>query len=171
MRDASEVGPAGPSGDAVVWTRLAEALAGCLGEPCEPRILTGDGSARLEALAVAAERAASSVQALRQRLELAERQAKDELRKLWVAVEQSPATVVITSTSGKIEYVNPKFERVTGYSREEALGQNPRILKSGMQSEELYAELWAAISGGREWRGVDIHDGGVNRSHARGTRG
>ena len=76
-----------------------------------------------------------------------------EIRKLSRAVEQSPATVVITDKDGLIEYVNPKFTQITGYSEKEALGNNPKILKSGEQTEEQYAELWDTITSGKEWRG------------------
>jgi len=69
------------------------------------------------------------------------------------AVEQSPASIVITDPSGNIEYVNPYFEKHTGYSQEEVLGGNPKILKSGAQSDAFYKELWETISGGLEWRG------------------
>lgn len=79
--------------------------------------------------------------------------AEHELQKLSQAVEQSPASIVVTDLTGKIEYVNPKFVEVTGYSREEALGQNPRVLKSGDKGSEDYAQLWNAISSGKEWRG------------------
>ena len=79
--------------------------------------------------------------------------AEEKLRKLSIAVEQSPAIVVITDTNGDIEYVNPKFTRVTGYTFEEAIGQNPRILKSGEQPPEVYKELWDTIISGMEWRG------------------
>jgi PAS domain S-box-containing protein len=86
--------------------------------------------------------------------ELRERkQAEGQLRKLSRAVEQSPASVVITDLRGNIEYVNPKFSRVTGYAREEALGKNPRILKSGELSAEAYEKLWRTITSGGEWRG------------------
>jgi PAS domain S-box-containing protein len=61
--------------------------------------------------------------------------------------------VVITDTRGNIEYVNPKFTRVTGYSPHEAIGRNPRILKSGHQPPEFYEELWDTITAGEEWRG------------------
>jgi len=81
------------------------------------------------------------------------RRADEELRKLSRAVEQSPSTVVITDLAGNIEYVNPRFTEVTGYTEEEALGQNPRILKSGEQSGQVYAELWETISSGGQWRG------------------
>jgi PAS domain S-box-containing protein len=76
-----------------------------------------------------------------------------ELRTLSRAVEQSPASIVITDRAGNIDYVNPRFEQVTGYTRAEANGKNPRILKSGMNAPELYVQLWATISGGGEWRG------------------
>jgi PAS domain S-box-containing protein len=60
---------------------------------------------------------------------------------------------VITGTDGTIEYVNPKFTSLTGYSREEVMGANPRILKSGEQPVGFYADLWKTITSGREWRG------------------
>ena len=79
--------------------------------------------------------------------------AEERVRKLERAVEQSPATVVITDTAGTIEYVNPKFTELTGYSVAEVLGQNPRVLKSGEQPPEFYTEMWRTIASGREWRG------------------
>lgn len=79
---------------------------------------------------------------------------EEQLRKLSLAVEQSPVSVVITDTAGIIEYVNPKFTEVTGYKLEEVLGGNPRILKSGEKSPEEYKELWDTISLGGEWKGV-----------------
>ena len=81
------------------------------------------------------------------------KKAEEELRKLSRAVEQSPATVVITDSEGTIEYVNPKFVQLTGYPAAEAIGQNPRILKSGKQPREFYQELWETITRGEEWRG------------------
>ncbi len=81
------------------------------------------------------------------------RQADMELRKLSRAMEQSPASIVITDTEGTIEYVNPKFEEISGYSAEEAIGQNPRILRSGDKTEEDYREMWETIAAGMEWRG------------------
>jgi len=80
--------------------------------------------------------------------------AEDTVRKLWQAIEQSADLVLITDRAGVIEYVNPAFESLTGYSREEAIGQTPRLLKSGQQSPELYQELWATIMSGNVFRGV-----------------
>ena len=83
----------------------------------------------------------------------ARKEEEMQLRKLSAAVEHSPASIVITDTSGAIEYVNPAFSRLTGYSHEEVLGQNPRILKAGDQSEEFYREMWETVKHGQEWRG------------------
>jgi PAS domain S-box-containing protein len=78
---------------------------------------------------------------------------EDRLRQLLGAVEQSPASIVITDTTGAILYVNPRFEQVTGYSAVEAMGRNPRILKSGEMPASVYRHLWETITSGREWRG------------------
>ncbi len=89
------------------------------------------------------------------RQEIAEHQLADEqLRKLSRAIEQSHMTVVITDLNGNIEYVNPKFVQLTGYSVEEALGQNPRLVKSGETSPEEYKRLWATITVGQAWHGI-----------------
>ena len=83
--------------------------------------------------------------------ELREKEA--EIRKLSRAVEQSPVSIIITNTAGDIEYVNPKFTNVTGYSAREVKGKNPRILKSGEKSLLEYKELWDTIKSGNEWQG------------------
>ncbi len=77
----------------------------------------------------------------------------ERLRKLSAAVEQSPSVVLITDLSGAIEYVNPKFTAVSGYTPEEVVGKNPRILKSGETPAEAYWNLWHQITTGHEWRG------------------
>ncbi|MBX7258464.1 MAG: PAS domain S-box protein [Candidatus Hydrogenedentes bacterium] len=79
--------------------------------------------------------------------------AEGELRKLSRAVEQSPASIVITNAEGDIEYVNPKFCEITGYTRGEVIGKNPRVLKSGEMPESKYKALWKALTSGQEWRG------------------
>ncbi len=69
------------------------------------------------------------------------------------AIEQSSSTIVITDEKGHIEYANPRFVQLTGYTLEEAIGENPRFLKSGKTSPEVYRELWKTIASGKEWRG------------------
>jgi two-component system sensor histidine kinase/response regulator len=81
------------------------------------------------------------------------RLAQEQARKLSRATENSPVSVVITAKDGTIEYVNPTFCKVTGYSKEEAIGNNPRVLKSGNLSESFYKDLWDTINAGRTWRG------------------
>jgi len=83
--------------------------------------------------------------------------AEDQLKKLSRAVEQNPVSVVITNAEGIIEYVNPKFTVMTGYEPNEAIGKNPRILKSGKMSPEFYSNLWKTISSGEIWTGEFIN--------------
>ncbi len=78
---------------------------------------------------------------------------EDELRKFYRAVEQSANAMVITDIDGKIEFVNPAFTLKTGYSFTEAIGQNPRILKSEKHTPEFYKTLWSTISSGNVWQG------------------
>ncbi|QEP43118.1 PAS domain S-box protein [Ectothiorhodospiraceae bacterium BW-2] len=81
------------------------------------------------------------------------RQAEEQLRKLTRAVEQSHTSFVITNTEGTIEYVNPAFSYVSGYSPEEVVGQNPRLLKSGRHDEAFYQRLWDNLCNGQAWQG------------------
>ncbi len=79
--------------------------------------------------------------------------AEEKLRKLSRAVEQSPVTIVITDLQGSIEFVNPKFTELTGYTAEEAIGKNPRILDSGKNAPDLHKDLWSTIRSGNTWQG------------------
>jgi len=81
------------------------------------------------------------------------KRAEEQLRQLSRAVESSPTSIVITNADGKIQYVNPKFTEVTGYTAEEILGGNPNILKTDLTPAETHRQLWETISSGREWRG------------------
>jgi two-component system, cell cycle sensor histidine kinase and response regulator CckA len=81
------------------------------------------------------------------------KRVEDRLHKLSQAVEQSPATVVITDTAGNIEYANPRFSQLTGYTAEEVHGKNHRILKSGHMNPAAYKSLWDTILAGEEWQG------------------
>ena len=83
--------------------------------------------------------------------------AEMELRKLTRAVEQSPASIVITDLNGNIEYVNPRFSKVTGYGFDEVLGKNPRILNSGQTPAGTHRQMWQTLSAGKEWRGEFVN--------------
>ncbi len=80
-------------------------------------------------------------------------EAEEQLHKLSRAIEQSPSIVAITDTHSKIEYVNPKFARLTGYSTKSTIGKKLSILKSGKHSTEFYKKLWDTINSGNEWLG------------------
>ncbi|MDP1733659.1 MAG: PAS domain S-box protein [Sulfuritalea sp.] len=82
------------------------------------------------------------------------RRAEEESSKLKQAVEQSPVSILITNRMGVIEYINPSFTRITGYSREEAIGKTPDILKSGETPRETFEELWRTIFAGKTWHGI-----------------
>ena len=87
----------------------------------------------------------------------ASKAAESVIRRLSMAVEQSPVVVAITNLEGSLEYVNEAFVRSSGYSREEALGQNPRILQSGKTPRETYTQMWAALCAGQSWSG-ELHN-------------
>jgi len=83
--------------------------------------------------------------------------AEDMLRKLWRVVEQSADMVIITDRSGIVEYVNPAFEKLTGFSKQEAIGRSPRILKSGHHSLQFYRNMWREILSGAVYRDVMVN--------------
>jgi diguanylate cyclase (GGDEF)-like protein/PAS domain S-box-containing protein len=86
--------------------------------------------------------------------DISERKENELLvRKLGQAVEQSPAAVIITDLSAAIEYVNPKFTEITGYSSAELIGQNPRILQSGEMDRSIFRQLWSHLLAGEQWHG------------------
>jgi len=100
----------------------------------------------------------SVVATMAQGQDITERKAAEEqIRKLSLAVEQSPESIVITNLDAEIEYVNEAFVRATGYSREEAIGRNPRILQSGKTPRATYDALWQALTHGEPWRGEFIN--------------
>lgn len=84
---------------------------------------------------------------------LESKRTEESLIKLSQAVEQSPVTILITDRHGNIEFVNPKFMQLTGYSAEEVLGKNPRILKSDITDPVVYRELWQTVASGHVWEG------------------
>ncbi|MGD1995031.1 MAG: PAS domain S-box protein, partial [Anaerolineae bacterium] len=87
----------------------------------------------------------------------ARRQVLDELPRSSRVIEESPNMVIITDAQGNIEYVNQGFTQVTGYTAQEAVGDNLRLLRSGQHTEEFYAEMWNTISAGREWQGEFVN--------------
>ena len=82
-----------------------------------------------------------------------QKKSQETIQKLSKSIEQSPSTIMITDIKGNIEYANPKFTEITGYTIAEVLGKNPRLLKSGMVAAETYKKLWETISSGEVWRG------------------
>lgn len=124
------------------------------------RIVTPDGTVRMLELrgefAFALGRRVGRMRGTLQ--DVTEREmATEDLRKLSMAVEQAADQIVITDAKGTIEYVNRAFETMTGYAAAEAIGQNPRILKSGLQPQAFYRELWQTIERGGVFRGVFIN--------------
>jgi len=113
----------------------------------------------MEELAIAVERALERSRLIRenrryqQNLEEAVAHRTRELQKVITAVEQSANAVIMTDAAGNIEYVNPAFTEATGYQRHEVIGKNPRFLKSGVQDERVYEQLWKTITSGKRWRG------------------
>ena len=85
------------------------------------------------------------------------KRGESERERLMFAMEQVVDTVIITDPDGIMQYANTAFERVSGYTRSEVIGKNPRILKSGQQSREFYRELWTTISSGEIWRGTIVN--------------
>ena len=83
--------------------------------------------------------------------------ANTRLKVLTEAVEQSPTSIVVTGTDATIQYVNPYFTTITGYSSEEAIGQNPRILQSGLTDPRIFREMWDTLARGEPWRGEFIN--------------
>jgi PAS domain S-box-containing protein len=81
------------------------------------------------------------------------KQAEEERERLSVAIDQTAETVLVTDAEGRIQYVNPAFEQISGYMRAEVVGETPRILKSGEHDEAFYKEMWDTLSRGDAWRG------------------
>lgn len=128
-------------------------VSGTLGEDAAIEGLTEGATdyvlkQKLSRLVPAVKRALQEAENWRER-----QRAEEELRKLSQAVAQSANMIVITDIQGRIEYANPRFTETTGYTLDEALGQTTQILKSGHTPPEVYQQLWATITAGKEWRG------------------
>ena len=81
------------------------------------------------------------------------KQQENEIKKLYLAIEQSPVSIIVTDLSARMEYVNPAFLSTTGYSSAEVIGNNPRMLKSGKTDKSVYQDLWKTITAGQVWEG------------------
>jgi PAS domain S-box-containing protein len=138
---------------------LREALAAPPEEEARPRtlevgVLRADGSEVSTEVTLSVVRGPDGHGLLGVARDVSERRkAEEQLVRLATAVEQTAEDVTITDAAGVILYVNPAFERLTGYTREEVVGETPRVLRSGVHDAAFYAELWATISGGGTWRG------------------
>ena len=128
-------------------------VSGAMGEETAIEALTRGAvdyvlKQNLSRLASAVKRALREARNRRER-----KQAEESVRKLSQAIEQSPASIIITNVEGTIEFVNTTFTRITGYTYAEALGNNPGMLKSGETPAEEYRRLWKTIGSGGVWRG------------------
>lgn len=85
------------------------------------------------------------------------KQAQLERTRFMRAIEQTGETIIITNTDGIVEYINPAFERVSGYSKDEVIGRNPSILQSGLHEPSFYANMWAQITAGKNWTGQIVN--------------
>ncbi|MHB8788345.1 MAG: hybrid sensor histidine kinase/response regulator [Desulfobulbaceae bacterium] len=134
--------------------RFKETLRGTTSEPSVIKVLLpGNGEKSIEictaALDFADQRCGVTVmQDVTQRL-----QAEEEQRRLATAIANTNDSIVITDRGGVIQYVNPAFTRITGYSKAEAVGQNPRVLKSGLHDSAFYASMWETLLQGKVWEG------------------
>ena len=150
-----------------VRARLAEVLATAGGRSCATfRVVTADGSYRWIEGQAANHLDDPELNAIvgkysdlteSRNAEHVLRQTRDELGRLSSAIEQTADSVMVTNRQGVIEYVNPAFEQMTGYTREETVGRTPRILNSGRQSQKFYETLWTAILAGRAYRTMTVN--------------
>lgn len=125
--------------------------------PYEKNYVRPDGT-RVPTLVVRASMPGTDEQFATFALDLTERNAAAaEMAELVAAVAQTSESVVITDTQATIRYVNPAFERTSGFSRAEAVGQNPRMLHSGVHDREFYADMWATLRRGETWRGEIVN--------------
>jgi PAS domain S-box-containing protein len=123
--------------------KILKALSESKGKPLEPLLMKNDEFQKIAVI-------------LMENFEN-KKMLKDGNLVMSKVIEQSPVTIVVADVNGIIEYTNPAFTRITGYSKEEALGKNPRILNSGKTPEETFQNLWQTISSGNTWTGELIN--------------
>ena len=125
----------------------------CPEVPVEKRVISDEKEFHKIHLAVVTAKLEEKVKALEEDA-TKRKQAEEEIKRLFTAIDQSINIVFITDAKGHIEYVNAMFEQVTGYAKGEVIGQNPRILASGETTHTEYEELWSTIAAGKTWRGI-----------------
>ena len=137
---------------------MATGIATVIGKRVESTGMRADGSEFPIELSIAAQRQAAGHFFSAYVRDISERKAaEDQLRKLSLAVEQSPESIVITNLDAQIEYVNEAFTTNTGYTRDEVIGINPRVLHSGKTPPETFTSLWKALASGQPWKG-ELHN-------------
>lgn len=145
-----------PDDRRIVEDSLSRALAGDAKHSVDHRIITPDGEVKIVHEEAEIRRSSSgepvSMFGTTQDI-TARKKADEDVARLFTAIEQAAETIIITDIVGAIQYVNPAFEQVSGYSKEEAIGKNPRILRSGAQNNEFYKEMWDTITSGSTWKG------------------
>lgn len=151
-----------PEDKAKVLARLQDHLDGkAPAYISEHRVLCKDGSYKWildHGLVVSRDQDNNPVRIIGTLSDISERKAAEsKLRMLSTAIEQSPTSVVITNLDATIEYVNPCFTEVTGFSLAEALGKNPRVLQSGLTDESVYQDMWRTLTAGSTWVGEFVN--------------
>ncbi len=143
------------SADRDKWHGFLQALQQGQNQSCELSVQRNDGTVCITFLDCLRTTAADGAPRLRMTLTdiTARKHVEETLRQLSVAVEHSPASVIITDQDACIQYVNPRFTEVTGFSAAEAIGQTPRILGSGQMGKEIYSEMWGKLTRGLPWNG------------------
>lgn len=139
---------------------LQDALSGKKSFDTEFRVIWSNGDVHhIKAIAkVFRDETGKPVRMLGTNVDITDRKVtEDKLRMLSTAIEQSPTSVVITNLDGTIEYINPRFTRVTGYNPEEVLGRNPRVLQSGLTDKTVYENMWSTLTQGHRWAGEFIN--------------
>ena len=133
------------------------------GEDVPPRyecnVVRKDGEKRcVEISSAVMKDSKGNMMTISQLLDITERKkAEEERLRLATGIYQAAEEVIITDTDGNIQYVNPAFEKITGYSRDEVIGKNPRILKSGKHDKKFYENLWNTILSGKTWNGEFVN--------------
>ena len=137
-----------------VEERFARVLEGGTSDPATIKVILPDNIQKDVEVSTAPFKFAGEPCGISVLQDVSERlKSEEEFRRLATAIENTSDSIVITDSEGVIQYVNPAFTNITGYTRDEAIGQNPRLLKSGQHDNEFYAKMWGTILQGKVWKG------------------